>query len=106
MAPMAMPTMAPVLRCKLELLWPPLEPEWPPLELDGPLEYIVVTLPPDSVVMLPPDSVVTPPPDRVEMELTLEDSGVGEAKSPEFEVGMFVPDPTVDEEEALGLWPA
>jgi hypothetical protein len=40
------------------------------------------------------------------MELTLEDSGVGEAKSPEFEVGMFVPDPTVDEEEALGLWPA
>src|ERR1700761_519616 len=89
-APMAMPTMAPVPRCELELLCPPLEPEWPPLELDGSVEYIVVTLPPD----------------RVEMEVTLEDSGVGEDKSPELEVGMFVLEPTVAEEEALGLWPA
>jgi len=103
---MAMPTMAPVPRCELELLCPPLEPEWPPLELDGSVEYIVVTLPPDSVATLPPDSVVTPPPDRVEMEVTLEDSGVGEDKSPELEVGMFVLEPTVAEEEALGLWPA
>jgi hypothetical protein len=93
-APMAMPTMGPVPRCELELFCPPFEPDWPPLELDGPLEYTVVMLPPGRVEM------------RVEIEAALEDPEAGDDEPPEFEVGLFVPEPTVGEEEALGLWPA
>jgi hypothetical protein len=89
-APIAMPTISPVLRCELELPCPPPEPDWPPLELEGPLIY--------TVVMLPPG--------RVEIDAALEDPGAGVDEPPEFEVGLFVPEPAVDKEEALGLWPA
>jgi len=84
---MAMPTMVPVLRCELELLCPPPEPDWPPLELAGTLAYTVVTLPPGMV----------------EMETALEDPGAGDDEPPEFKEGLFVPEPTVEEEGALGL---
>ena len=50
------------------------------------------------------------PPGRVEMEVeteaAFEEPRVGDGEPPEFEAGLFVPEPTIGEEDALGLWPA